>query len=86
MAMTSKAMDLISVFGNELGKEDVCQHYKGERFMFSVFDLYTNKRKRAAMEACGFHAFVRHDAPLMLDSGGYQILRARAKGQHARAD
>ncbi len=86
MATTTKTSDLISVFGNELGKAAVCQHYRGERFMFSVFDLYTNKRKRADLEANGFHAFVGHDAPIMLDSGGYQILRARIKGQHAKAD
>nr|MDO8085205.1 hypothetical protein [Candidatus Sigynarchaeum springense] len=33
-----RTSDLISVFGNELGKEDACRHYRGERFMFSVFD------------------------------------------------
>ncbi|NMC06338.1 MAG: hypothetical protein GYA24_14065, partial [Candidatus Lokiarchaeota archaeon] len=37
--------DLISVFGNELGNAQVCQHYKGERFMFSVFDLYMNQQR-----------------------------------------
>jgi len=86
MATAIKSSDLISVFGNEFGKEAVCQHYRDERFMFSVFDLYANDRKRAALETKGFHAFIDHDAPIMLDSGGYQILRARIKGQHEKAD
>ena len=83
---TIKASDLVSVFGNELGKAGACQHYRDERFMFSVFDLYTSKAKRADLGARGFHDFVGHDAPIMLDSGGYQILRAAIKGKHVTAD
>ena len=86
MAASINSVDLVSIFGNELGKEATCRVYKDERFAFSVFDLYSSKRKRSDLDARGFHGFVGHDAPLMLDSGGYQILRARIKGACARVD
>jgi len=59
MATITKSNDPVCVFGNELGEEDACRHYRGEHFMPPVFDFYTNKRKRAGLEARGFHAIVR---------------------------
>ncbi len=57
---------------------NVQEAFKDEHFLYSVWPFYKSKNKLAKLAACGIHDYVGHAAPIMLDSGGFQMVRKAA--------
>jgi tRNA-guanine family transglycosylase len=46
-----------------------------EKFMFSISDIYNSEYRKNKLKDNGIHTYVKHDGPLMLDSGGFQLIK-----------
>ncbi len=68
---------LEQVLGDQLGKRFITEHFafKSEPFIFSIYPFYNSKGRRAKLAAAGIHSLAGHDGPIMLDSGGFQLIR-----------
>ncbi|MEX2684748.1 MAG: hypothetical protein Q6373_024460, partial [Candidatus Sigynarchaeota archaeon] len=56
----------------------VQEAFRNEHFLYSVWPFYTSKTKLARLTKCGIHEYVGHSAPIMLDSGGFQMVKKSA--------
>ena len=52
--------------------------FKHEHFLYSVWPFYTSKGKTAKLAKAGIHGYVGHEGPIMLDSGGFQMVKKTA--------
>jgi 7-cyano-7-deazaguanine tRNA-ribosyltransferase len=48
---------------------------ENEHFIFSVWPFYSSPKKKERLATSGIHEYVKHVGPLMLDSGGFQMVR-----------
>lgn len=49
--------------------------FQDEAFMFSIADIYGSEYRKKKLKEKGIHGYVKHDAPIMLDSGGFQLIK-----------
>nr|MDO8114955.1 hypothetical protein [Candidatus Sigynarchaeota archaeon] len=57
------------------GRLDAIKLLQDEHFIFSVWPFYKSPRRREKLARAGIHEYVDHAGPLMLDSGGFQMVR-----------
>jgi tRNA-guanine family transglycosylase len=50
--------------------------------MFSISDLYGSKYRKKKLDNKGIHKYVKHEGPLMLDSGGFQLIKKHKDEDH----
>lgn len=75
--VTNKA---IAVFGDTLeNRLDPIVRLSQEHFIFSVWPFYNSPAKKRALRINGIHDYVSHEGPLMLDSGGFQMIRKKVR-------
>jgi tRNA-guanine family transglycosylase len=49
--------------------------FNEEKFMFTIADIYNSKYRKNKLKKGGIHTYVKHDGPLLLDSGGFQLIK-----------
>jgi len=79
--MACKATNVEQVFGDSLENRFVTidEVLKDEPFIFSVWPFYFSKFKQEKLKKQGIHDLVNHAGPIMLDSGGFQLIKRKMK-------
>ncbi|KKS18645.1 MAG: tRNA-guanine transglycosylase [Parcubacteria group bacterium GW2011_GWC1_41_7] len=61
---------------------DRAKQYGGEMFMVNTYHLFHNERYKIIGKFGGLHAYAKIDAPLMTDSGGFQVFSLGFGSEH----
>jgi queuine/archaeosine tRNA-ribosyltransferase len=56
---------------------DIYDAFKNEYFIFSIYQFYDSIKKQNKLKELGVHDYVRHPGKIMLDSGGYQLIKKK---------
>lgn len=56
---------------------DFYEAFKKEYFIFSIYPFYDSIKKQDKLKSLGIHKYVEHSGRIMLDSGGYQLIKKK---------